>query len=137
MVKNVMKPRYKQMYAEMAEILSQFSKDKRNKVGALLLKDGRIVSTGYNGKPSSLPETNMLVDGHDVGAVHAEMNVLCFAAKQGISVKDCEIFTSHFPCIQCTKHLYQAGISKIYFIHDYKNSENPYKGIITLEKVKQ
>ncbi len=132
-----MKTNYKQMYAKMAFTLSQFSKDKRNKVGALLLKDGRIVSTGYNGKPSNIPEKSVMQFGHDVGAVHAEMNCLCFAARKGISVEDCEIFVSHFPCIHCTKLLYQAGIKKIYYLFDYRNEENPYKGLIKLEQVKQ
>jgi len=130
-----MKSQYKKMYAEIVQTLSKFSKDKRLKVGALLLKDGRIISTGYNGKPTNIPEIPIMKDSHDVGAIHAEMNCICFAAKHGISVKNCEIFVSHFPCIQCTKLLYQCGIKKIYYLKDYKNNDNEYSDIIKREKI--
>lgn len=134
-IKEKMKPKYKKLYSEIVKILASFSKDKRKQVGALLLKDNRIIATGYNGKPNNFPEKEYLINNHDISAVHAEMNCLCFAAKHGISIKDCEIFVSHFPCIQCTKLLYQSGIKKIYYVENYKNDENIYKDIIPTEKI--
>ncbi len=131
-----MKIKYKKLYAEIVEMLAKFSTDKKLKVGGLLLKEGRIVSTGYNGQPNKIPHKEIIQNSHDISTLHAEMNCLVFAAKHGISVNNCEIFVSHFPCVYCTKLLYQAGIKKIYYINDYRNDDNPFKNLIKIEKIK-
>ena len=104
-----MKQKYQNLYKRIVEILSQSSSDTRMKVGAILLKDDRIISTGYNGQISGQPHIPIIINGHDISTVHAEVNALCFATKEGISTKDCEIFITHFPCHACTKLLIQAG----------------------------
>lgn len=119
----------------IVKTLKECSKDTRLKVGAVLLKEGRIVCTGFNGQPHNQPHEKLMIDGHDVSTVHAEMNILCYAAKIGIAVKDCEIVVSHFPCMICLKHLYQAGIKKVYYLEDYRNEENPYKDLLPIEKL--
>ena len=130
-----MKEKYKKLYSEIALVLTEFSSADRANVGALLLKDGRIISTGYNGQPSGKPHKVLMHNGHDISTIHAEMNCLMFASKIGIKTKDCEIFCSHFPCVDCTKHLYQAGIKKIYYVNDHRNSDNIYSDLIKTEKV--
>jgi dCMP deaminase len=130
-----MKKEHIMLYKNIVLELSKFSVDNRLKVGAILLKDKRIISTGYNGQISGQPHDSIIIDNHDVSTIHAEMNCLLFAAKIGISTNNCEIFISHFPCINCLKHLIQAGIKKIYYVNDYKNEENIYKNIIPIEKI--
>jgi len=122
-----MKENYKILYSEIVNTLSKFSTDKKLNVGALLLKDGRIIATGYNGQPSGQAHIPVLYDGHDISTIHAEENCLLFAAKNGIATKYCEIFVTHFPCVHCMKSLFQAGICKIYYLNDYRNEDNFYK----------
>ena len=62
-------------------------------------------------------------DGHCIATIHAEMNALIYCAKEGISVKGCTAYVTHFPCLNCTKALIQAGIKKIYYKYDYRVDE--------------
>jgi dCMP deaminase len=59
-------------------------------------------------------------DGHCIATIHAEMNALLYCAKEGISVKGCSAYITHFPCLNCTKALIQAGIKNIYYQNDYR-----------------
>lgn len=129
------KEKHIKLYKDIVMSLAEMSHDARLKVGALLLKDGRIVATGYNGQMTGQPHKQLVFEGHDVSTIHAEMNCLMFAAKHGIGIEGCEIFVSHFPCMHCTKHLHQAGISKIYYVEDYRVEDNLFKYAIPMEKV--
>ena len=64
------------------------------------------------------------MDGHCIRTIHAEMKALLQCAKLGISTDGAEIYVTHFPCLHCTKAILQAGIKKIYYLHDYHN--DPY-----------
>ena len=59
-------------------------------------------------------------DGHCIATIHAEMNALLYCAKEGISVKEARAYVTHFPCLNCTKALIQAGISKIIYKNAYR-----------------
>lgn len=59
-------------------------------------------------------------DGHCIATIHAEMNALLYCAKEGISVKNCKCYVTHFPCLNCTKALLQAGIKEIYYLNAYR-----------------
>ena len=124
-----------QKYKAIVMLLASFSKNKKLKVGALILKENRIISTGYNGTLPGLKESNIEVNGHDISTVHAEQNALLFCSKHGISTKDCELFVTHLPCQVCIKLCIMAGIKKIYYVEDYKIEENPFKATIELIKV--
>src|SRR5699024_5427222 len=94
-------------------------------VGCVLVNDNnRIVSTGYNGSVSGNPHCDdvghTMRDGHCIATIHAEMNALLYCAKEGIAVKDCKAYVTHFPCLNCTKALIQAGIKQIYYKNDYR-----------------
>jgi dCMP deaminase len=111
-----------------AELISKRSTCDRAFVGAVLVKDNRIIATGYNGGVAATANCNevghQMDDGHCIRTVHAEMNALIQCAKEGISTNGTEIYVTHFPCINCTKALLQAGIKKItyktaYHIHPF------------------
>ena len=125
----------KQLLKEVVTLLSNYSSADRLHVGAVLIKDGRIICTGYNGHPNKQPHKCIMKNGHDVSTIHAEMNILCFCARHGIKTNDCTMVVSHFPCMNCTKHLYQAGIKNVYYINDYHNKDNYYWDLIKIKQI--
>ncbi|KRN30488.1 dCMP deaminase [Weissella halotolerans DSM 20190] len=110
-----------------AVILAARSTCTRLHVGAVLVKNGRIIASGYNGSVTGTPHCDevgdLLVDGHCIRAVHAEQNVLMQCAKMGIAADGAEIYVTDFPCPYCTKLLLQAGIKKINYLRNYHNDE--------------
>ena len=102
-----------------AELISKRSTCDRAFVGAVLVKDKRIIATGYNGGVSETDNCNevghYMEDGHCIRTVHAEMNALIQCAKEGISTKNTEIYVTHFPCNECAKAIIQAGIKTLVY----------------------
>ena len=96
-------------------------------VGAVVVKDGRIIASGYNGSVSGTPHCtevgDLVVDGHCIRAVHAEQNALMQLAKMGISADGAQVFVTDFPFVHCTKLLLQAGIKKINYLRNYHNDD--------------
>lgn len=119
---------WNQYFMAQAVLLSLRSTCTRLEVGATLVKDRRIIAGGYNGAISGdnhcIDYGCYVVDGHCIRTIHAEMNALLQCAKLGISTDGAEIYVTHFPCLHCTKAILQAGIKKIYYLHDYHN--DPY-----------
>ncbi|MGO2673530.1 MAG: deoxycytidylate deaminase [Lactobacillus delbrueckii] len=117
---------WKQYFMMQALVIAQRSTCDRALVGSVLVKDKRILSTGYNGSVSGQDHCDdvghQLVDGHCVRTIHSEMNSLISCAKNGVSTDDMEIYVTHFPCYNCTKHLLQAGVIKINYYFDYHDS---------------
>ena len=112
-------------FMEITEMVATRSTCDRAFVGCTLVnKDNRIVSTGYNGSVAGNPHCDevghVLRDGHCIATIHAEMNALLYCAKEGISVKGATAYITHFPCLNCTKALIQAGISKVVYKNDYR-----------------
>ena len=87
----------------------------------MLVKNRRILATGYNGFLPGVPHQSVVRDNHEQGTVHAEQNAITFAAKNGIELQDSVAYITHYPCINCAKLLISAGISHVYYLHDYKN----------------
>lgn len=119
---------WQEYFMNIAKIVSERSTCDRAYVGCVLVnKDNRIVSTGYNGSISGNPQCDevghTMRDGHCIATIHAEMNALLYCAKEGISVKNSVCYVTHFPCLNCTKALIQAGISKIYYENGYRIDE--------------
>lgn len=119
---------WNQYFMAQAVLLSLRSTCTRLEVGATLVKDRRIIAGGYNGAVSGdnhcIDHGCYVVDDHCIRTIHAEMNALLQCAKLGISTDGAEIYVTHFPCLHCTKAILQAGIKKIYYLHDYHN--DPY-----------
>jgi len=82
---------------------------------------------GYNGSISGgdhcIDQGCYVIEHHCVRTVHAEMNALLQCSKYGISTNGADMYVSHFPCLPCTKSIIQAGISRLYYAKDYKNSD--------------
>ncbi len=114
--------------------IASFSNNPKIKVGAIIIKDNRIISIGYNGELPGEPHKRIEIRGHNVADVHAEQNCIMFCAKHGISINDCEMLVTHYPCNNCTKFAIISGIKKIYYINDYKNKDNMFTHKIKIIK---
>lgn len=115
---------WNQYFMEITEMVASRSTCDRAFVGCVIVNDDhRIVSTGYNGSVAGNPHCDdvghTIRDNHCIATIHAEMNALLYCAKEGISVKNCNAYVTHFPCLNCTKALIQAGIKKIYYKYEY------------------
>jgi dCMP deaminase len=96
----------------------------RAKVGAVLAKEGRIISTGYNGSPSGTPhceDAGCILDKRAkcTRTVHAELNCICFAAKHGIVTKGATLYVTYAPCLECAKAIINAGIKEVFYLKEY------------------
>lgn len=116
---------WQEYFMNLAMTVSQRGTCDRAYVGCVIVnKENRIVSTGYNGSIKGNPHCDeighTMRDGHCIATIHAEMNALLYCAKEGISVNGCIAYVTHFPCLNCTKSLIQAGISKIYYNKAYR-----------------
>ncbi|MBL7919246.1 MAG: dCMP deaminase family protein [Bacteroidia bacterium] len=125
---------------ELAEKLALRSHCVKAQVGAVLTKDTRIISLGYNGPPAGTH--NCDVEFPVVGcprdskgscslALHAEQNAILYAAKNGVSMENATLYVTLSPCISCARVIYTTGIKKVYF----KDSYAKYKGLTTDEGV--
>jgi dCMP deaminase len=118
-------------FIRMAELVATRSTCLRRQVGAVIVKEKRVLSTGYNGAPKGLRHCeevgcirleNKVESGtrHELcRGVHAEQNAVVQAAYFGTSIKDSTIYTTNFPCVLCTKILLNAGIIEIVYKDDY------------------
>ncbi|MBU5439240.1 cytidine/deoxycytidylate deaminase family protein [Tissierella sp. MSJ-40] len=116
---------WNEYFMQIAEIVATRSTCDRAEVGCLIVNDDhRIVSSGYNGSISGNDHCDdvghTIRDGHCIATIHAEINALVYCAKEGIAVKNCTVYVTHFPCLNCTKALIQAGIKQIYYKNDYR-----------------
>ena len=114
-------------FMEIARVVAKRSTCLRQNVGAVIVKDKRILSTGYNGAPMGLPhcldigclrEQLNVPSGerHELcRAVHAEQNAIIQAAYHGVSIKGATLYTTHQPCIMCAKMIINAGIAKVVY----------------------
>lgn len=119
---------------EMARLLAKRSTCTRRQVGALAAIEGRVLATGYNGVPSG--QTHCIDRGHCVtgedggcrDSVHAEANLVAFAAKYGIALRGATVYTTCAPCIDCAKLLINAGIAQVVYGEPYRDP----KGLVLL-----
>lgn len=123
-----MRSSWQEYFMGIAESIAQRGTCDRAFVGAVIVNnDNRIVSTGYNGSISGddhcIDTKHKMRDSHCIRTIHAEQNALYYCAKEGIKVKGCSIYVTHFPCLNCTKALIQSGIEYIYYKNDYRVDE--------------
>ncbi len=125
------RPSYDEYFMNMAHVVASRSTCLRRKVGAILVKDKHILSTGYNGAPKGLKHCE------DVGCLrqqlhvksgerhelcrglHAEQNAVIQAAVFGVSIKGSTLYCTNTPCVVCVKMLINAGVEKIIYAGEY------------------
>ena len=126
---------------ETARNYAELSYARRLHVGAIVVKDDRIISIGYNGMPAGwdnncedpfLKTVGVAPDGHNLvelelktkpEVLHAETNAIAKLAKSTESGNGAVMFLTHAPCIDCAKQIYTAGISKLYYRNSYKSTD--------------
>ncbi|HEY8911247.1 MAG TPA: dCMP deaminase family protein [Desulfosporosinus sp.] len=125
------RPSWDSYFMQLAQVVAGRSTCLRRQVGAVMVKDRQILSTGYNGSPSGLlhcDEIGCLRQSLNVPsgermeicrAVHAEQNALIQAAKHGVAIAGADLYCTHQPCVQCTKMMINVGIRRITYIQTY------------------
>ncbi|HTY56290.1 MAG TPA: cytidine/deoxycytidylate deaminase family protein [Candidatus Binataceae bacterium] len=127
------RPSWDQYFMTITRQVAERSTCLRAKVGAVIVRDRNILATGYNGSPAGLPhclDAGCLIyesrtpDGeieqNCYRTIHAEMNAITQAAKNGAAIRDADIYVTHTPCIHCLKVLINTGIRNIYYEKEYK-----------------
>jgi dCMP deaminase len=110
-----------QYFMSIAVLAARRSSCKRLNVGCIIVKDNRIVTTGYNGFLRGASHTSRVRDGHEQATVHAEQNAICDAAYRGVNVSNSTAYITHYPCLVCFKLLTSCGIKTIKYLNDYNN----------------
>lgn len=117
------RPSWEQFFSAQALIASFRSPSKKLQVGAVITRNHRVISTGYNGFLAGVPHISIHRDGHEINTVHAEQNAIADASKRGVSIDDSTIYITHYPCINCAKMIISSGIKQVYYLDDYKNDK--------------
>ena len=127
---------------KVAETYATLSSARRLQVGAIVVKDNRVISIGYNGMPSGwdnnceFEELGNLKTRPEV--LHAETNAIAKLARSNESGLDADIFITHAPCMDCAKLIYQAGIKNVYYRNSYRDDDGITflsRSIINVEKI--
>ena len=135
-----MKQKFRDAYMKTAEVFAELSSARRLHVGAIIVKDDRIISIGYNGMPSGWDnncedelkwpngEIKFLTTKPEV--LHAETNAIAKLAKSTESGNGATLFVTHAPCLDCAKLVYQSGINSVFYRNSYRTDD----GLQFLEK---
>lgn len=124
---------WNQYFLTITRQVAERSTCTRARVGAVIVRDRSILATGYNGAPAGLPHCTDLgclvyrsqtpdgqVEENCYRTIHAEINAIAQAAKNGVSIRDADIYVTHTPCIHCLKVLINTGIKRIFYEKTYK-----------------
>jgi len=125
-------------YFDIVRAASERSTCNRGKPGAVLIKQGRVIATGYAGAPSGAPHcdevgheivnvfddpTDTTFHAHCIRTVHAELNAILQAARFGPSTEGAQMYCMMFPCYACAQAIINAGITEVHSLEDYQTSE--------------
>jgi dCMP deaminase len=120
-------------FINIAKELATASKCVSKQVGAVIVKDGRILSTGYNGTPAGFTNCNehwnheYTSEHHEWSKtyeIHAEMNAIIWAAREGISIEGATIYVTLEPCSECSKNVIASGIKRIVYDKPYEHTHS-------------
>src|SRR3989344_4979979 len=122
------RPSWDDYFMAITRIIATRGTCNRLYAGSILVKDNRIISTGYNGSPPGLPHCDdvghLLEDGHCVRTIHGEHNALLQAAIQGsTSTVGSTMYSKYSPCIHCTKYIIACGIKRVVIGKIYRNEK--------------
>jgi dCMP deaminase len=110
-------------FMSIALIASQRSPCKRLKVGSVIVKDGRLISMGYNGFISGAPHKSRVKDNHEQSIIHSEINAITDCAKRGATLSQSKIYITHYPCLHCFRTIAASNITEIVYQNDYNNDD--------------
>jgi dCMP deaminase len=125
------RPSWDSYFMQIACLVASRSTCLRRQVGAVIVKDKQILSTGYNGSPSGLRHCGEVGCLREIltvppgerteicRAVHAEQNALLQAARHGVAIEGADLYTSVQPCVLCTKMIINAGIKRVIYTNPY------------------
>ena len=133
-----------EFFMGVAKLAAKRSRDLNTQVGACIVKDKKIISTGYNGLPRTCDNNECMPTGRDGPwletkypyVVHAEMNAILNAPTTNL--KDCSLYVTLFPCNECAKSILQSGITKIYYLENKHAEDDIYvaaKKMFELSKI--
>ena len=134
--------KFDKAHMQTAKVYARLSPAKRLKVGAILVKEGRIISIGYNGTPSGwsndceYPSKRGALKGNVIElktkpeVLHAETNAIAKVARSTESSDGATLYTTHAPCLECSKLIYQSGIISVFYESEYRTQD----GIKFLQK---
>ena len=123
-----MQPRasWDEYFMNIARVVSSRSTCDRKFVGAVIVRDKTILSTGYNGSIRGMPHCSevghMMEEGHCVATIHAESNAILQAAKNGVAIDDSSIYVTASPCWSCFKQVANSGIRRIVYGEFYRDN---------------
>lgn len=110
-------------FIDMARMVATRATCNRRQVGAVIVRDKRTIASGYNGSVAGDAHCQevgcKMADGHCIRTIHAESNAILQCAKFGVSTNGADLYVTHFPCLQCTKQIIQAGIKKVVYAESY------------------
>ena len=115
------RPSWDQYFINIADAVSTRSEDPKTKVGAVLVKDNRIVSTGYNGAPSGYDYTDWNTEAKHETVLHAELNCIVYAGRS--NANGAFLYVTHSPCKECAKVLAAVGVDRVVYKNVYKDGE--------------
>jgi dCMP deaminase len=137
--KDIQRPNWDEYFMNIAKVVASRSNCVRRKVAAIIVKDKRVISTGYNGTPRgttncneggcprcsgrSTPGTNL----DECLCSHGEENAIVQASYHGVSLKDAIIYTTFAPCLMCAKMIINSGIREVIFNMDYPLNESAFR----------
>ncbi len=123
MTSNAKQLRYDKAYLRMAHTWAELSHCVRKKVGALIVRDGRIISDGYNGTPAGFENSCENTSGETHWYVlHAEANAILKVARSTNDCNDATLYITLSPCKDCSKLVIQAGIKRVAYVNEYKDT---------------
>jgi len=132
------RPSWDEYFMQIAKDAATRATCDRKHIGAVIVRDKAILSTGYNGAPRGLPHCDdaghELVEGHCVRTVHAEANAIAQAAKNGVPIDGATLYTSASPCYDCFKLLINSGIVRVVYGEFYMSRYEASKRVLTLAK---
>ena len=122
------RPSWDEYFVQIAFTVAQRSTCDRAHVGCVLVRDRRILTTGYNGAPAGLPHCDdvghLIIDGHCVRTLHAEQNALIQAALHGVGTEGATAYVTHQPCLTCAKMLINAGVRRVVYAGNYPDEHS-------------
>lgn len=139
------RPTWDEYFLDIARLASRRATCPRRRVGAVLVRDHRVLATGYNGSIKGAPHCDdvgcLIVtrDGREscVRTVHAELNAILQCAVNGVSSSNSTMYCTDFPCVSCAKAMVQAGVTRVVYLADYPDPNSREildSGGIVLEK---